>query len=152
MTSVLARGGPVPIRSSHRTPAEETTLSCPTHISIVPDTPRKRVRHTPQSCPRHLSFVSKTPRNRVRHTSQSCPTHPSIVSDTPSPPCVCALGLWATRREREKFNGHSYLTQCSYWLVSKNQLPHKIVNFIFQLVRVNNQLTIFWGGRLSRDN
>ena len=30
--------------------------------------------------------------------------------------------------------------------LKKGQLPRKTVNFIFQLVMVNNKLTILWGG------
>jgi hypothetical protein len=38
-----------------------------------------------------------------------------------------------------------YLTQCIYELVLDSQLPHKTVKLIFQLVKVNNKLTILWG-------
>ena len=45
-----------------------------------------------------------------------------------------------------------YLTQCTYQLVLESQLPHEIVNFIFQLVIANNKLTILWGSRLFKNN
>ena len=38
-----------------------------------------------------------------------------------------------------------YLTQSVYQLVLESQLSHKTVNLIFQLVIVNNKLTIVWG-------
>ena len=38
-----------------------------------------------------------------------------------------------------------YLTQCIYSLFLKGQLPHETVNLIFELVLVNNKLTMFWG-------
>ena len=43
-----------------------------------------------------------------------------------------------------------YLTACLDSLVSKSQLPHKIVNFISYLVIVNNELAILWG--MARSN
>ena len=36
-----------------------------------------------------------------------------------------------------------FLTQSIYHLVLESQLPHKIVNLIFQLVMVDNELTMF---------
>ena len=35
-------------------------------------------------------------------------------------------------------------------LVLESRLPHKTVNLLFQLVLVNNKLTIVWGSRLSK--
>ena len=37
------------------------------------------------------------------------------------------------------------LTQCIYQIVLESQLPHTIVKLIFELVLVNNKLTILWG-------
>ena len=39
----------------------------------------------------------------------------------------------------------SYLTQCIHQLVLESQLPHKTVNLMFELVTVNNKLTICGG-------
>ena len=38
-----------------------------------------------------------------------------------------------------------YLMQCIYLLALEIQLSHETVNLIFQLVLINNQLTILWG-------
>ena len=38
-----------------------------------------------------------------------------------------------------------YLTQCINQMVLESQLPPKNVNLWFQLVTVNNKLTILWG-------
>ena len=43
-----------------------------------------------------------------------------------------------------------HLTECIYQLVLESQLPHKTVNLTFQLVIVNNKLTILWGSWLSK--
>jgi hypothetical protein len=45
-----------------------------------------------------------------------------------------------------------YLTRCVHQLVLESQLTHKTVNLIFQLVIVNNKLTILRGSWLSTTN
>jgi hypothetical protein len=45
---------------------------------------------------------------------------------------------------------HIELIQCIYQSVLASQLPHKIFLLIFQLVMVNNELTILWGSCLAK--
>ena len=44
----------------------------------------------------------------------------------------------------------SYLTRCIDQMVLEGQLLHKIVNLLFQLVIVNDKLTIWWRSWFSR--
>ena len=59
---------------------------------------------------------------------------------------VQGCGFWVLEKGCRGGTGvNTDLTQCIYYLVLRSQLSHKIVNFAFQLVIVNNQLTILWG-------
>ena len=40
----------------------------------------------------------------------------------------------------------TYLTQCINQMGLESDIPHTIVNLLFQLVIVNNKLKIWWGG------
>ena len=42
------------------------------------------------------------------------------------------------------FVSRFYLTECIYQLFLKSQLPHKTINMIFELVKVNNKWTTLW--------
>jgi len=41
--------------------------------------------------------------------------------------------------------GSTYLSKCAYSSIFESQLPHKIVNLIFQSVTVNDKMPILWG-------
>ena len=45
-----------------------------------------------------------------------------------------------------------YLTRCVHQRALEIQLPHNAVKKIFQVVILNNKLTIVWGSRLSKTN